>query len=330
MISEVRQPALICPYTLLEEEALAWAVLLFGQVVLLHPYPLPVPASCLEAANRNWIQVRTLPRTREEIRKKDKFLTEMDSLLANTPGRGYLKYLQGAASLEDTETREEIVSLMRGRLLGKNAPDGSAVNGPILLCWIHNWMRQEWEVEASLAEIEEREKIMALGWQENLEEEWPGESTVPRMVKKTEIEIHCPPALVAWRELKKSLVSEPMTLVTNQIWVWKSNYNLDPEEDRTVSIPLPDLGSLEKAASQNHSLMMSIREKWERVLHPPGGSDQERILVDFQESLTQLGLPVSGKYRLTFPPDPVSMKALRSSAGNKESDRLILFSPALV
>ena len=73
------KPALICPYTLMEEGALAWAIHLFSQAVLLHPFPLPLPPFCHPLVDLGFLQVRSLARSREEIREKDKSLREMDT-----------------------------------------------------------------------------------------------------------------------------------------------------------------------------------------------------------------------------------------------------------
>ncbi len=291
MDSKLNHSALICPYTLMEEEALSWAILLFQQALLLHPYPLPLPVSFQSLADQGLIQVRSPVRTREEIREKDILLRELEHYVANNPGRGFLKYLMEATAQEEMETQEEIAGLMMGRPLKKPISDSPLVSGPILLCLIHDWMIQEREVETSLAAIEEQEKILVQGWQENPEEVSIWKSAEPLVLKRIESEINCPPALSAWRELKNRLVPEPVTLFTTQQWVWAEHYGLDPEEGRTDSIPLPDLSSLTGATFNNPDINGLIREKMDAVLFLPIGSASKSVVDDFQKSLLSLDLP---------------------------------------
>jgi hypothetical protein len=327
MDSYIVRPALICPYTLIEEEALAWAILLFRQALLLHPFPLPLPVSFQSSADRDLIQVRSMVRSLEEIKEKDKRLREFGDYVANNPGRGFLKYLKEAAALEVIETQEEITGWIKGRPLKGSKKDFSLFNGPILLCLIHEWMMKEWEVETSLAAIEEQEKIMVRGWQENPEEGPIGESTDPVVLKRIETELNCPPALAAWWDLKNILVPEPVTLFTTQQWVWAKHYDLDPEKSRINSIPLPDLGSLTTVNFNNQDDLRIIREKMDAVLHTAPAFDLQRAIDDFQKALLELGLPSDGKYRLVFPPYPPSFQAPPSPSSPKGSDPLILLLP---
>jgi hypothetical protein len=330
MSSNFNLPALICPYTLMEEEALAWAILLFQQTLLLHPYPLLLPASFQSLADQGLIQVRSPVRTREEIREKDILLRELENYLVNNPGRGFLKYLKEAASIEDQETQEEITDLIKDRPFLKPPKDFSILNGPILLCLIHEWMKQEWEVEMSLAAIDAQEKILAQGWQENPEEGSIWKSAGPLVLKRNETEINCPPALAAWRELKNILVPEPVTLLTTQQWVWTDYYGLDPEDGQISSIPLPDLGSLTSTHFKNPDISGLVREKMEAVLRPPLGSSSKNTVADFQKTLLELGLPPDGKYRLVFPPNSPFLPVPPSSLGQRGSDPLILLLPASI
>ena len=315
---------LICPYTLMEEEALDWSVLLFGQALLLHPFPLLLPASIQSLADQGRLQVRSLVQTPEAIREKDRVLRGIKQFVVDNPGRGFLKYLHQVALMEDQETQEEITGLMKGRPFLKPPKDFSIINGPILLGLIHDWMIQEWEVESSLASIEEQEKKLIQGWQENPEEGSVWESIDPLVLKRNEAEIHCPPALAAWWELKNTLVPEPVTLFTTQQWVWVEYYDgLDPEESQIRSVILPDLGSLTKGIIQNTEINGVIRDKMEAVLRPTVGSVSINAVEDFQKSLLALGLPPEGKYRLVFPPN------LPSFSSPRGSDPLILLLPAL-
>lgn len=330
MSSITYQPALICPYTLMEEEALAWSILLFGQAVLLHPYPLPLPVSVQSLEDQGMIQVRSPVRTREEIREKDILLRELEHYVTNNPGRGFLKYLMEAAAQERMETQEEITGLMMGRPLNKPPSDSSLVGGPILLCLIHEWMIQEREVETSLASIEEQEKVLVQGWQESPEEISIWKSADPLVLKRIETEINCPPALSAWWELKNALVPEPVTLFTTQPWVWAEHYGLDPEEGRINSISLPDLSSLNNGIFQNTKIHGPVREKMEAVLRLPLGSASKSAVDDFQIALLQLDLPSEGKYSLVFPPNSSPLPAPLSSSGQRGPDPLILLLPALI
>ncbi|MBI4767509.1 MAG: hypothetical protein HY787_23435 [Deltaproteobacteria bacterium] len=330
MSSNFYQPALVCPYTLMEEEALAWSIFLFGQAVLLHPYPLPLPVSVQSLADQEKIQVRSLEQTPAAIRENDRFLSGIKQYVADNPGRGFLKYLEEAASLEEGETQEEITAVLKGRPFPKPPQESSSLKGSLLLCLVHEWMMQEWEVETSLAAVQEQEKNLIQGWRENPEEEPIWKSANPLVLKGIEAEIHCPPALAAWWELKNTLAPEPFTLFTAQQWVWANYYNLDPEESRIHSIPLPYLGSLATAPLQNPDFNRIIRSKVEEVLHPAPAFAPRRAIDDFQKALLELGLPSEGKYRLLFPPDLPSSLSTPSSSGPGNSDPLILLLPALI
>jgi hypothetical protein len=330
MSSYVVPPALICPYTLMEEEALAWAILFFGQGILLHPYPLPLPVSVQSWTDQGMIQVRFLVQTPEAIREKDRLLRGIKQYVVDNPGMGFLKYLMWAAAQEEMETQEEIAGLMKGRPFEKPQSDSPLVNGPILLCLVHEWMMQEWEVDISLAAAEKQEKNIIQGWQED-----PGEESIwspadPLILKRNDTEINCPPALAAWWELRNKLVPEPVTLFTTQHWVWAEHYGLDPEEGRTNSILLPDLGTMNKRVSQDLDGIGVIREKMEAVLRLPRGSDSKSAVDDFQIALLQLDLPLVGQYRLVFPPNASSLPAPLTPRGQRVSDPLILLLPALI
>jgi hypothetical protein len=330
MNSNFYQPALVCPYTLMEEEALAWSIFLFGQAVLLHPYPLPLPVSVQSLADQGKIQIRSLEQTPAAIREKDRFLSGIKQYVADNPGRGFLKYLEEAASLEEGETQEEITAAMKGRPFLNPPQESSSLKGSLLLCLVHEWMMQEWEVETSLAAVQEQEKNLIQGWRENPEEELIWKSADPLILTGIEAEINCPPALAAWWELKNTLVPEPSILFTAQQWVWAKHYHLDPEESRIHSIPLPYLGSLATAPLQNPDFNRNIQEKVKAVLHPTPAMDLSRALDDFQKALLTLGLPSEGKYRLAFPPDLPSSLGTASSSGPGNSDPLILLLPALI
>lgn len=322
MISDPIQPALICPYTLLEEEALAWSILLFQQALLLHPFPLSLSPSHQSLMDQGLLQVRSLERTQEEIRAKDRSLRSIRTYIAGKPDQGMLKYLKEVSHGENQETQEEIFGLLKGQPFQKGAKDSSAIDGQVLLSLIHEWMLEEWELEASLVRIEEQEKNLAQGWQENIEEgldfsfpEHPG-------VKRKAVEIICPLALTAWRELKNRLVPEPLILFTNQLWVWAENYGQDPEEGRAISIPLPDLGSLslDDFLKQSETRFSKPAKDLPGLLKSLIASPQEELILDFQKSLSGLGWPAGGRYNLVLPP-------VKPSSNQRGSDQLILLSP---
>jgi hypothetical protein len=277
-----------------------------------------------------------LERTQEEIRVKDRKLREIQAYIANYSNRGFLKYLKEADSMQDQETQEEIVGFIKGEPFTTPLRDASTVNGPVLLCLIHEWMIKEWEVEASLADIENQEQIMAQGWQESLEEGSQWGTASPLILKKNDIEILCPPALSAWRELKNKLAPEPSILFSTQQWVWTDHYGLDPEEDQNMTLPLPDLSSLCSANFQKHAKNLAslkkslIQENLKRLLRSFGVQEQKRSVDDFKKSLSGLGLPPNGKYQLILPPLQSSWKEPLAHFDQRGSIPLILFSPALV
>jgi hypothetical protein len=326
MSPHIFQPALICPFTLVEEEALAWSILLFGQTILLHPYPLPLPNSVSPLVDQGTVQVRSMAQTPENIREKDRLLREIKQYAMNTPGRGFLKYLEGAIGLEETETQEEITGWMKGEKSNRFLNDLPPINGSILLCLIHEWLMQDWDLQTSLTTIEEKEKLLVQGWKEDPEEESDWEVGAFGTLKEQGTEMRYPPALTAWRELKKDLVPEPVTLFTTQQWVWEDYYNLDPEENRNHSIPLPKLNSLSGVSLQNPGLIRAIRETVPGLLPLSMYLDHQQALEEFQKGLQGLNLPADGSYRLLLPPHPLTSDP--PSINQKVLDPLILLLPA--
>ncbi len=309
------QPALIYPYTLFEEEALAWSILLCNQAVLLHPFPLPLPPSYLPLMDQGLLQVRSLERTREEIRIKERNLRAVQTYIAGLPDQGFLKTLKGLTSGEALETQEEIVGLLKGETSKKNPEYPSAIDGQTLLCLIHQWLMQEWEMEASVAMAEEQEKTLTMGWQENPEETVTWSPPVPSVLRKNETELPCPLALTAWKELRDQLAPEPLNLFTTQWWAWTEHYGLDPDEEPPVSIPLPDLGPLDASNFQKQLEARGPSKTGSTVSRFPEGplrsllvSPQEGAIVDFQKALSGLGLPPNGRYCLILPPIKLSLK----------------------
>ncbi len=327
------QPALIYPYTLIEEEALAWSILLCNQAVLLHPFPLPLPPSYLPLMDQGLLQIRSLERSREEIRIKDRNLRAVQTYIAGLPDQGFLKYLKGLTPREAMETQEEIVGLLKGVTFKNDPGYPSAIDGQTLLCLIHEWMMQEWEMGASVAVVEEQEKNLTMGWQENPEEALTWSPPVPSVLRKNEIEIPCPLALTAWKELKDQLAPEPLNLFTTQRWAWTEHYGLDPDEEPPVSIPLPDLGPL---SSSNFKKQLEARGPFKTgaiVSNIPEGllrsllvSPQEGSIVDFQKALSGLGLPPGGPYYLILPPINPPLKGQTSYGKRNGRGPLILLS----
>ena len=330
---ESLQPALIYPYTLFEEEALAWSILLCNRAVLLHPFPLPLPPSYLPLMDQGLLQIRSLKRTREEIRIKDRNLRAVQTYIAGLPDQGFLKTLKGPTPGDALETQEEIVGLLKGVTSRKGPGYPSAIDGQTLLCLIHQWMMQEWEMEASVARVEEQEKTLTMGWLENPEETAAWAPPVLPVLRKTETEIPCPLALTAWKELKDQLAPEPLNLFTTQWWAWAEHYGLDPDEEPPVSIPLPDLGPLSSPNFQKQLEARGPLKTGSAVSRFPEGllrsllvSPQEGSIVDFQKVLSGLGLPPGGQYYLILPPINPSLKGPTAHRKGNGRETLILLS----
>lgn len=325
------QTALICPYTLMEEEALAWSILLFNQALLLHPFPLPLPASYQALLDQGWLQVRSPSRSLEETRIKDKSLREIQAFISSHPDQSFLKYLKEGYLLEDRETQDEIVGLLKGQPSQRSPQDSPVFNGQHLLCLIHEWMMQERALEAALAKIEEQEKSLALGWQEGLEEGSIRNEGDPLILKKDQIEIPCPLALEAWRELKNQLVSEPFCLFTNQSWVWKNHYGADWEECQTSTVSLPDVSSLISGSFQglkedrlSREMVSRVHETWESLLKYLFSGGGEGLIPDFQIAISGLDLPDQGRYQLIIPLFQPSQNQSMTLFGRGHTSLLVL------
>lgn len=181
-----------------------------------------------------------------------------------------------------------------------------------------------------MVKIEEQEKILAQSWQENPKEssEWKSAQTLT--LKRNEVEIHCPPALTAWRELKNKLAPESFILFTNQEWVWEDYYGLDLEETGIQTIPLPYLGPLNMANFQNYDFRQVIQEKMERLLQTLEASEQEKAKDDFLKALSKLKLPSEGQYQLILPPLQFSLQESLVHFNKMRSDPLILLKSSLI
>ncbi len=325
------QTALICPYTLLEEEALAWSILLFNQALLLHPFPLPLPASYQTLLDQGWLQVRSPGRSQEDTRIKDKSLREIQAFISSHPDQSFLKYLKEVNLQEDRETQEEIIGLLKGQPSKRPSQDSPVFNGQHLLCLIHEWMMQERALEAALLKIEEQEKSLALGWQEGLEEGTIRNEGDSLILKRDQIEIPCPRALEAWRELKNQLVPEPCCLFTNQPWVWKNHYDADWEECQISTVSLPDVSSLISGSFQglkedrlSREMVFKVHETWESLLKSFFSGGAEGLIPDFQSVISGLDLPDQGRYQLIIPLFQPSQNQSKTLFGRGYTSPLVL------
>jgi hypothetical protein len=331
MNSAYSQTTLICPYTLMEEEALTWSIILFNQALLLHPFPLPLPVAFQPLVDQGWLQVRSPDRSQEEIRIKDKSVREVQAFIAGKPDLGFLKYLKEVSLLEERETQEEIVGLLKGHPSKRSPRDTDSLNGHILLCLIHEWIMQEWVIDAALTKIEEQEKNLAQGWLEGLEEELIWNKGDSRGLKRNQTEIPCPLALKAWKELKNQLSPGPSCLFTNQTWVWENHYGTDWEEGQAVSISLPDLSSSNAdsfRALRKETLikkkMPPIQEAWKRLLDALFFGKTEALIAEFQKNLSSLDLPDQGRYKLILPLFQPSQEEPTTPFGRGDVNPLIL------
>jgi hypothetical protein len=300
--------ALIGPYTLMEEEALSWAILLFQKAVLLHPFPLPLPESYNLLIGKGWLQVRIPAATPEEIKLKDKRIRAIEAFIDGMPEQSFLKYLHEVSLQEDWETQEEILGQMRGEPGGRFPKKNEPISGQLLLCLIHSWITQQWVLEAALNKIAEQEQNLARSWQESLEEEDQGSQEGPRRIKKEEFEIPCSLALTAWEQLKKQLISDPGLLFTSQSWVWKNLFGTDWDESPTLSLPLPELpfSGVESFSewmegARSGPLIPTIRGVWKRLLNPSSSRDSKEVQREWEKTLSTLGLTGQGRYQLILP-----------------------------
>jgi len=334
MNSEYSQTALIGPYTLMEDEALAWSIILFKQTLLLHPFPLPLPQSYQPLVDQGWLQVRSPSRSPGEIRQKDKKLREIETFISEKPDQGILKYLKEASLLADQETQEELVGILKGEPYSKGFQQNQLSSGSLLLCLIHDWILQEWAVEAALVDIEEQEKQLTQSWQEGLEEGPIGSTKETQRSKRNEMEIPCPLALQAWKELKSLLVPEPVFFFTSQPWVWKNYYGTDWEESQATSLVLPDLGFSaqdflqplwEEALIQEHILL--LRETWEGILRDIFLGNIKQLEKKWPLALSALKLPNPGRYQLVLPFIRPGEEGALEVNGLKKVESLILITP---
>ena len=323
MKSPLLRKVLIYPYTLIEEEALSWSLILFDQVTFLHPFPLRLPVPYEGLIVQGLVQILSPQRTREEIREKDKRLREIQTFLAGNPDRSFLEGLNEAKPARPLESRDEIVSLLRGRPPAGNEKPENRLEGDILLSLIHDWMLQEWEIVQSLKKIEAGEKSLSEGWQEGFEEAVNWEKFEPGVVESRQTEIVCPPALKAWWKLKTELGPESSCLLSTQRWVGSEVFGLDFENKQALRIPLPEIGSIpfetfeERVKSWQHKeVLKPIRETLSQLIETSAPSEREGLAHDLQTALTGLGLAANGRAYLTLSPS-------RPSSG--ESLPLILY-----
>jgi hypothetical protein len=329
--SAIQDPVLIYPYTLIGKEALNWSIILFGPVFLLHPFPLPLPPPCRPLYEQGLLQIHSLERSREEIRIKDRALREIQRFITDKPDQTFLKVLKEINPSEDHETLREIVSLLKGKFLPDPPLDPTNRFGQILLCLVHQWMIEQWEIKESLDQIKDQEALLAQSWSENPEEEPFLTFEDIRDEGRDETEVICPKALEAWRDLKSLWSAEPRYLLTDQRWVWADYYGLDPEESQIISIPLPSLDETNSNFSQArdgqqiiHKTGINLREDFQNLWQAFGRADQEKQAQTFQKDLSALGLPPLGKYHLILPPVPSALPGPVSVRHPKGPTPLIL------
>jgi hypothetical protein len=300
---------LLSPYTLLEEEALSWALLFSERVLFLHPFPLDLPETCRPLLDRGMIQVLTPSRTPEEIREKDRRIREFRTFAAQNPDFSFLEYLKQAAPAEPLETRDEILEQLRGGSPGSGRVESSSKGaaGEMLLCLIHDWLSQQWEIDRSLDRVAGQEKALAGIMEAGFE--FSGDWTIPgsAFVAPAEAELVCPPALEAWKKLKEELAPGAPLGLTTQKWVWRERYLLDPEDDATRSISLPGrlVRSIESFAEdlQSGSATGTLQRLRTIFRELAQGSQPFRPLAeDLQIALRDLSPPEPGRYALVPPP----------------------------
>jgi hypothetical protein len=232
---------LFTPYTLMDEEALGWSILLAERVIFLHPFPLILPEPCRPLRERGLIQVLTSPSSPEEIREKDRKIREFQSFVSQNPDFSFLGYLRQSHREEPLETRDEILAHLRGGSPKTNRVGGSQGEpaGDILLGLIHDWISQQWEIDRSLDRLADQEKALAGIMESGFEfsEDWtaPGSS----FAASADPELFCPPALPAWKKLEERLAPKASSMITTQKWVWQDRYRLDPEDASVITVPLP-------------------------------------------------------------------------------------------
>jgi hypothetical protein len=308
-----RSSVLLCPYPLVEEEALAWTVLLFHQVYGLMPFPLTIPEPIQKLVDLGLLQMQIFPRTGEEIREKDRFLRDLQYYVAGLPEMGFLEYLNQAGFKKEFESLDEILRSLKGGITSEVAQAPSVLTGSFLLCLIHDWLVQEWAIEQAMAGVEQMETALAQGWREDFGEETsmavPRPQKLPRALK----EIPSPLALGTWRILRKSLFPEPRTLITAQPWVWTDYYGFDWREGRVDSVLLPELGSgwiQRREAWEVQGQGKAFKESLAGLLAVENEKDWIGRVSEFRGALEDLGLSQQGRYRLIFPSMEIREKIL--------------------
>jgi hypothetical protein len=308
MTTDFSQTVVVGPYSLMEEEALAWSILLFQKAVLLHPFPLPMPSSFDQLMNQGLLKIRIPDRSPEEIKVKDRNIREIEAFISGMPEQSFLRYLHEVSFQDDKETQEEIVGLMKGVHTERFAEKKAPIDGQLLLILIHKWIMEQWDLEAALAKVEEQEKRLARNWQEDPEEGAMGSQEVPQPIRKGEKELPCPLALRAWKELKNELVPEPSLLFTSQSWVWKDRFGVDWEESPTLTVPLPELSLqgndsfqklLEKGPVEN--IFQPIREAGKLLASGFFSKDLQKVRSIWEQSLAVLDRGGQSRYKLILP-----------------------------
>ena len=243
MEKEIDLPVLVTPYTLMEEEATYWSLLLFGPLLFLHPYALAWPDPYQKLLAEGLIQVLSPDRTPEEIRQKDRRLREFQTFVVQRPDFSFLEYLKQVKPGKHLETRDEILDLLRGKPVKtrEGAEPPKPLGGEVFLCIIHDWLKKEWEIDLSLEQFQEQELGLARIMDQSPEFSSGWAASEKPLIAPDEAEIICPPALAAWKELRAHLAPGPGCLLTNQPWVRRVYYGSPPDDFPAPGWPLPAL-----------------------------------------------------------------------------------------
>jgi hypothetical protein len=326
MKKEIKPPVLITPYTLMEEEATYWSLLLFGPLLFLHPYALTCPETYRKLLAEGLIQVLSPDRTPDEIRQKDKRLREFQTFVSQRPDFSFLEYLKQARPGKQLETRDEILDLLRGKPVKSRgeAEPRNTMEGDLFLCIIHELLNKEWEIELSLEQLQEQELGLARLMDQSPEFSRDWAASEKTFIAPFEAEIICPPALAAWEALRAQLASGPGRLLTDQPWVRRVHYGANSEEFPSPGLPLPALRFpsfeefLESYRRWSQAGDLAPLRQWiEDFFSGPGTSNQER--AKFTEALDQLRLKDPGPYSLYLPPPTLPFPA---------AEPLLLITPA--
>jgi hypothetical protein len=316
MEKNIKPPVLVTPYTLMEEEATYWSLLLFGPLLFLHPYVLAWPDPYQKLLAEGLIHVLSPDRTPEEIRQKDRRLRGFQSFVAQSPDFSFLEYLKKVRPGKHLETRDEILGLLRGKPVKSRdeVEPRNALEGDLYLCIIHELLNKEWEIDLSLDKLQVQELGLARLMDQSPEFSSDWASSEKTVITPFEAEIICPPARAVWEELRAQLAPGPSRLLTDQPWVRRVHYGANLEESLSPGLPLPALRfhSFEEFLESYRRWSQSgylgtLRQRIEDFLSGPGTFEQDR--AEFTEALNPLHLKDPGRYSFYFPPPTLPFPA---------------------